>query len=137
MEKTANRLKQLRESKGLTLDDIEKNTGIKRGTYNNYENEKTMPSLEIWNKLAKFFGVSTAYLMGIDDEVDSSFVIKELENRNTKLIKEVVSHLKEIQFLCKEYPDAERKLEQFERERHIKNGYVAGIKEGAEGEDCC
>lgn len=30
---------------------------------------------------------------------------------------------------------AESKLEQFEREHHIKNGYVAGIKEGAEGTD--
>lgn len=59
-----NRLKQLREINKYTLDDIEKNTGIKRGTYNNYENGKTEPKLETWQKLADFFGVSVPYLQG-------------------------------------------------------------------------
>ena len=30
-----NRLKQLRKEKGLTLDEIQNQTGIKRGTFNN------------------------------------------------------------------------------------------------------
>lgn len=135
MEKTANRLKQLREKAGLSLVEVGKGVGLATNTISRYEAGQREPKMKTWNKLAGFFGVSTTYLMGIDDEVDSSFVIKELENRNTKLIKEFISHLKEIQFLCKEYPDAESKLEQFEREHHIKNGYVAGIKEGAEGAD--
>ena len=59
-----NRLKQLREINKYTLDDIEKNTGIKRGTYNNYENGKTEPKLETWQKLADFFGVSVPYIQG-------------------------------------------------------------------------
>lgn len=59
-----NRLKQLREINKYTLDDIEKNTGIKRGTYNNYENGKTEPKLETWQKLADFFGVPVVYLKG-------------------------------------------------------------------------
>lgn len=59
-----NRLKQLRKEKGLTLDDIQSQTGIKRGTYNNYENGTTKPKLETWQKLADFFGVSVPYLQG-------------------------------------------------------------------------
>lgn len=67
-EAAVNRLKKLRQSKGLTLDDIEKATGINRGTYSNYENGNTEPKMKTWNKLASFFGVSTAYLLGLDKD---------------------------------------------------------------------
>lgn len=59
-----NRLKEVRKSKKLTLDDIAQQTGINRGTYNNYENGKTEPKLKTWQKLADFFNVSVAYLQG-------------------------------------------------------------------------
>ena len=59
-----NRLKQLRKEKGLTLDEIQNQTGIKRGTFNNYEAGKTEPKLETWQKLADFFDVPTSYLQG-------------------------------------------------------------------------
>lgn len=65
-----NRLKELREEKGLTLDDIENITGIKRGTFNNYENGKTEPKLDTWGKLAVFFDVPVSYLMGITKDKD-------------------------------------------------------------------
>jgi transcriptional regulator with XRE-family HTH domain len=61
-----NRLKELRISKKYTLDDIEAKTGIKRGTYSNYENNKTEPKLETWQKLADFYGVSVPYLQGYE-----------------------------------------------------------------------
>ena len=60
-----NRLKQLREGKGLTLDDVETMTGIKRGTFNNYENGTTDPKLATWIKLAGFFDVPVTYAMGL------------------------------------------------------------------------
>lgn len=59
-----NRLKQLRKEKGLTLDDIQSQTGIKRGTYNNYENGTTKPKPETWQALANYFNVSVPYLQG-------------------------------------------------------------------------
>ena len=59
-----NRIKELREKNNFTLDDIQKMTGIKRGTYSNYENGNTEPKIETWQKLADFFGVSVPYLQG-------------------------------------------------------------------------
>lgn len=59
-----NRLKELRKQKSLTLDEIAQETGVKRGTYNNYENGKTNPKPEIWGKLAKYFDVPISYLQG-------------------------------------------------------------------------
>lgn len=59
-----NRLRELRKSKKYTLDDIEKQTGINRGTYNNYESGKTSPKPKTWQALANFFNVSVDYLKG-------------------------------------------------------------------------
>lgn len=42
-----NRLKELRKEKRLTLDEIQSETGINRGAYNNYESGKTEPKPEI------------------------------------------------------------------------------------------
>ncbi|PJZ14769.1 hypothetical protein BHU41_12780 [Lactobacillus crispatus] len=59
-----NRLKELRKEKGLTLDEIQGETGINRGTYNNYESGKTKPNEKTWRELADYFDVSIAYLKG-------------------------------------------------------------------------
>lgn len=59
-----NNLRKLRKQRKLTLDDIQKQTQINRGTYNNYENGTTEPKLETWQTLADFFGVSVPYLQG-------------------------------------------------------------------------
>lgn len=64
MSKNRNRLKELRLEHGYTLDDVESKTGIKRGTYSNYENYKTEPKLETLLDLADFYDVSMSYLQG-------------------------------------------------------------------------
>ena len=74
-EAAVNRLKELRQSKGLTLDDIEKATGINRGTYSNYENGNTEPKFEIWQKLSNYFEVPIPYLMGIGEKVTKTIYI--------------------------------------------------------------
>ena len=78
-KQTPNRLKELRIKRKLTLDDIEAKTGIKRGTYSNYENSKTEPKLEVWQKLADFFKVSVPYLQGFDEHKSNR--LKELRNK--------------------------------------------------------
>lgn len=59
-----NRLKEMRKKHNFTLDDIQKMTGIKRGTYSNYENGNTEPKIETWQKLANFFDAPVPYLQG-------------------------------------------------------------------------
>lgn len=73
---TPNRLKELRIKRKLTLDDIEEKTGIKRGTYSNYENGKTEPKLEAWQKLADYYGVSVPYIQG---GLDTEYLEKLVE----------------------------------------------------------
>lgn len=63
----SNRLKELRKNKGLTLKDIQEQTGIKRSTYSDYENENTEPKLATWKQLANFFDVDIPYLQGVNN----------------------------------------------------------------------
>ena len=76
----ANRLKELRTSKGLSMKEmskelVEKNyfSSITDATLSNYENEKREPKLESWQKLADYFGVSVPFLQGISDENGTLF----------------------------------------------------------------
>ena len=73
-----NRLRELREAKKYTLDDIEKKTGINRGTYNNYESGKTSPKEPTWRALANFFNVSVDYLKGYGYSKD--YIYKQLDD---------------------------------------------------------
>ena len=83
-----NRLKQLRTEKGLTLDDIQKQTGINRATYNNYESGKTEPKLETWMNLSSFFNVPLAYLQGRSDVKNPISDRNKLVHDLTELNKE-------------------------------------------------
>ena len=73
-----NRLRELREAKKYTLDDIERKTGINRGTYNNYESGKTNPKEPTWQALADFFNVSVDYLKGYGYSKD--YIYKQLDD---------------------------------------------------------
>ncbi|EWH21213.1 MULTISPECIES: helix-turn-helix domain-containing protein [Bacillus] len=64
------RLKELRESKKLTQEQVAKFLGTTRGTYAHYEINKRKPDYDTLIKLADFFGVTTDYLLrGVDPKV--------------------------------------------------------------------
>ena len=66
--KMSNRLKVLRKEKGLTQADLAKVLNTNQSQYGKYENGKTNLSIENAKILAEFFGVSTPYLLGLDDD---------------------------------------------------------------------
>lgn len=66
----ANRIKELRKSKNLTLKQLSAKTGISVSSLSAYEKnagEKgyRSPKIDKWIQLANFFGVSVSYLKGI------------------------------------------------------------------------
>jgi len=68
MQKFSNRLISLRKERGLTQEDMAKVIQKKRSTVSGYETEGKEPDLETVCVLAKYFGVSTDYLLGYSDE---------------------------------------------------------------------
>ena len=60
------KLKMLRDRRGLTLDELAERTGLSRSALSNYEtNESKEVSQFALVTLAKFYGVSTDYLLGL------------------------------------------------------------------------
>ncbi len=68
-----NRLKELRESKDMSMRDVSKALGIPYTTYVNYEKGFREPNSEILIAIANYYGVSVDFVIG------RSFVIKMKE----------------------------------------------------------
>lgn len=61
------RLKELREEKGLTQEELALMLGLKRQSISNYENGGRQPDYNTLIKIADFFGVTVDYLVGHSD----------------------------------------------------------------------
>lgn len=57
------RLFELRTEQGLSQRQLAKILNVSQGTYNNWENGKTQPSIEDLIKISGIFGVSVDYLI--------------------------------------------------------------------------
>lgn len=73
------KLKKLRQGKKLTQTEFADKIGISRGTYAHYEINKRHPDYQTLIKIAKFFDVSTDYLLGVTDNPSRD------ENKEQKL----------------------------------------------------
>lgn len=62
-----NRLRQVRKQKGLTLVKVAEDTGISIANLSRYESVDVEPRRETWVKLADYYNVPVAYLMGLPD----------------------------------------------------------------------
>lgn len=82
-----NRIKDLREDRDLRQIDVAEAVGIDQRSLSNYETGKTNPDSETVIKLARFFGVTCDYLLGVSDSIliDNKSVVKELEQIKERL----------------------------------------------------
>lgn len=62
-----NRIKSLREAKGLKQEELAQKVSVSPSAIGMYETNKREPNNEIILKLAEFFNVSTDYLLGKSD----------------------------------------------------------------------
>lgn len=68
------RLRELREERGLTQPELADALGVSKNTVFVWEKEKRRPKKDYdLFKVAKFFGVSYFYLMGISDEREEKY----------------------------------------------------------------
>lgn len=66
--KLAERLKELRRSRGVTQTQVAEYLGLKLRAYQYYESGEHRPEYEKLMALADFFEVTTDYLLGRTDE---------------------------------------------------------------------
>ena len=84
------RLLELRQEKGLTQREIAKAMFVSQGTYNNWENGRTQPSIEQLVALSRFFGETVDYLIGNgSSEKQDTAVNKTDKDAAAEIIKEI------------------------------------------------
>jgi transcriptional regulator with XRE-family HTH domain len=88
------RLKELREYKGITQEQLAERLGVAKSTIGMWENAKREPDLAMLSEIADFFDVSVDYLIGRRKPDKSSETQKAT---GEKLLKEIVEQIaKEI-----------------------------------------
>ena len=63
------RIRDLREDRDITQKQIADYLHIKQNTYSQYENGQRQLPLDVLISLAKFYGTSTDYILGLTDEI--------------------------------------------------------------------
>lgn len=62
-----NKLRQVRKQKEITIKEVAEDTGISENLIGKYEREEREPRRETWIKLADYYCVPVAYLMGLPE----------------------------------------------------------------------
>ena len=63
----AERLKELRLGNGLSIEDLSKEIGVGHSSISRWENSQARIIAEQLVIIARFFGLSTDYLLGLED----------------------------------------------------------------------
>lgn len=99
-----NRIAELRKERGLTLKQLGTSLEIRDNTLSQYETGKRQPrDKETWNKIAEYFGVSVAYVMGVSDfpsMITFEEMLEMLINSKDELQKIITKQVNEIIDLC-------------------------------------
>ena len=89
----AERIKLLREEKGLTQASLAKQLGITRSCVNAWEMGISVPSTQALVELALTFKVSVDYLLGINNSATVN--VAGLDDDDIRLVNTVIAHLRE------------------------------------------
>lgn len=86
------RIKQLREQKGLTQAALARMLNVTRSRVNAWEMGISVPSTQSLVQLAEIFDISTDYLLGID--TSSAIRTDGLSDEDIMLVHSIVQRLK-------------------------------------------
>ena len=91
-----NVLKSLREKNRLSMAKIATSLGIPKGTYASYEYGQREPNIDMINKIADFYGVTTDYLLGREPAPDPFGDYQLSEEDEKEVIEKYMSFPPEI-----------------------------------------
>ncbi len=88
----ADRIKVLREKKGLTQTALAQKLNITRASVNAWEMGISTPSTQYIIELAKIFDISADYLLGVSST--ASINVSGLSDNDIALVHSLIEHLK-------------------------------------------
>lgn len=108
------RLKYLREKKGLTQKDVATRLGLEPAAISKYELDMREPNIEALKKLATIFNVSIDYLLGRTPDI---------------LVSEVDKDIIEIPILKKKYDLMKKRMDKLKEEYKNENAIIIAKNE--------
>ena len=88
----AEKVKKLREQKGLSQAELARLLGITRSSVDAWEMGISVPSTQYIVDLAGVFDISTDYLLGVDSS--STISVSGLTDSDILLVHSIIEHLK-------------------------------------------
>ena len=85
------RIKELREKRGYTQQQLAEKVGTTNVTICRYINGERVPRIDVASKIAAIFNVSLDYLLGISENVDSENLTKNQDLDIALLMKNLYS----------------------------------------------
>ena len=89
----AERIRELRWERNLSQAELARKLGITRSSINSWESSTSLPSIRYLIDLAKFFHVTTDYMLGMSER--TSMDISNLTQEDIALISDIASRLKQ------------------------------------------
>lgn len=86
------RLKELRESKQLSQQEVAERLSVGRSTISGYERNTITPSVEQLVRMAVLYNTSLDYMMGIDDRI--CLFLDDLDESQQQAVIDIVDRLK-------------------------------------------
>lgn len=86
------RLKELRENRGLTQDEVADRLGVERATVSAYERNLGFPRAEKLEKLALLYRTSVDYILGLENR--SAIYIDDLTESQQETVRTIVETLR-------------------------------------------
>jgi len=90
------RIKELRESEGLTQQAFAKEFKISKQTVSNYENNERTPDVNLMLEISRHFNVSMDYLTG-NSEIKNQGLVSV--NNRLQELNDVMEHYSEVEFI--------------------------------------
>ena len=93
MLKFGNRLKHLREQKGLLQTQLAERLSVTRALISSYELSLRYPSIDMLIKIAQSFHVSTDYLLGVDKK--QTLDVSDLSENQIQILSNIITEFKQ------------------------------------------
>ncbi len=87
----AERVRCLRRSRELNQVQLARKLGVGKQSISNWENDNIMPSVEMLERAADFFGVTTDYLLGRNEDAGGGDMLDV-----TGLSREEIEHIRQL-----------------------------------------
>lgn len=89
------KIKELRLARGITQVELANSLSVTKQSVSNWENNNIMPSIEILLQLSDFFGVSTDYILGKENE--KTLNVSKLTESQIQHLKLIINDLLNLQ----------------------------------------